>query len=76
MQIKINLILIRATFAFISLVGVTFDIAVVFLKLFLLKNLLKLTSLSIPFTFICCPISLSKDYSVSFRKATDKLQQS
>ena len=33
--------LIRATFAFISLVGVTFDIAVVFLELFLLKQLLE-----------------------------------
>ena len=41
MQIQINLILIRATFAFISLVGVTFDIAVVFLELFLLKQLLE-----------------------------------
>ena len=37
---KINLILVRATFTFIVLIGVTFPIAV-FLKLLLLKQLLE-----------------------------------
>ena len=40
-QIQINLILVRVTFTFISIIGVTLNIAIFFLELFFLKELLE-----------------------------------